>query len=77
MHIVQLLKYNPFFLMSCCCFAISPAAAALQVSAHAECTLQVTVAGNGWVQVLGVAVVPYFSSVALTPVDSTAVEMGL
>jgi hypothetical protein len=49
----------------------------LQVASHPECILQVTVVGSGWVQVLGVAVVPYFSVVALTPVDNTAMEMGL
>uniref|UniRef100_A0A383VYB4 SGNH hydrolase-type esterase domain-containing protein n=1 Tax=Tetradesmus obliquus TaxID=3088 RepID=A0A383VYB4_TETOB len=49
----------------------------VQVTAHPECTLQVTAAGSGWVQLLGVAVVPFFSNVALTSVDSTAMEMGL
>lgn len=47
------------------------------MTAHPECTLQVTAAGSGWVQLLGVAVVPFFSNVALTSVDSTAMEMGL
>ncbi|WIA23083.1 hypothetical protein OEZ85_001426 [Tetradesmus obliquus] len=50
----------------------------VQVTAHPECVLQVTaVGGGGWVQLLGVAVVPFFSNVALTSVDSTAMEMGL
>jgi hypothetical protein len=48
----------------------------LQVSAHPNCTIQVTVIGKDWFQVQGVAVEPYDSAVPMSAYDAAAIRRG-
>jgi hypothetical protein len=48
----------------------------LQVSAHVNCTLQVTITGNDWLQVQGVAVEPYDSAAPMSAYDVATIRRG-
>jgi hypothetical protein len=49
---------------------------ALQVSAHVNCAVQVTISGSVWFQVQGVAVEPYDTAIPMSDSDEAAIRKG-
>jgi hypothetical protein len=49
---------------------------ALQVSAHVNCAVQVTITGNDLFQVQGVAVEPYDTAIPMSDSDEAAIRKG-